>query len=183
MLLNSLQSFWYFQKPHLSDSSGNNFLILGSEFWISYWCEEPTEVGVEGKTVIIWTKWSIDVEKSMKDESIKYSFEYYWQFVAGTEIYSVSVNWNGIEFIYGSISHQIIWLWIKIFMKCYIYITKILIFSNIFSVLINMPKIVQRMNSNVQEHLIEAQTKTLCKSSKEPCTFHTYYMHIFSHLQ
>ena len=44
----------------------------------------------------------------MKDESIKYSFEYYWQFVAGTEIYSVSVNWNGIEFIYGSISHQII---------------------------------------------------------------------------
>ena len=109
VLLNSLQSFWYFQKPHLSDSSGNNFLILGSEFWISYWCEEPTEVGVEGKTVIIWTKWSIDVEKSMKDESIKYSFEYYWQFVAGTEIYSVSVNWK--------ISHQIIWLWIKIFIK------------------------------------------------------------------
>ena len=85
----------------------------------------------------------------MKDESIKYSFEYYWQFVAGTEIYSVSVNWNGIEFIYGSISHQIIWLWFQIFMKCYI--PKTLIFSNNFSVLINLPKIVQKMNSNEQE--------------------------------
>ena len=34
-------------------------------------------------------------------------------------------------------------------MKCYI--PKTLIFSNNFSVLINLPKIVQKMNSNEQE--------------------------------